>query len=307
MQIEDFKRWHWVLIALVIGSLMAFSWNMTSPDEKADGRGTSAFEYLGNIIRQKTGNGDVWVRQTLIYPPQDKIDGTTGKIGKANYVVCSMLTPMPDGKYKYLVKHFTADIPFKVGNIPPKSDTYSIRDYLDENKKTFPETVEYRYAWWATHNAQYVLWMGGSVLLIGGVWPSLVGLMTGAGLGRPKREKSEEYDISRFGKSVTSAKNPDPVKVGMSSADSDQLRNVQEQLERNVSGMQMTNGEPASAGGSATSGLTSAQVKTLSGTSEPLAPAKPVDDGKPKEYGGEYYPVAKTGVHVDQAEETKKR
>src|SRR4051794_7687074 len=128
MQIEDFKRWHWMGIALVIGALMAVMWNMTSPDEKGDGRGTSSFEFVGNVARQKTSEGYTWVRQTVVYPPSEKLDPTTGQVGKANYVVCAMLTPLPNGKYKYLVKHFTADIPFKVGNTPPKSDTYSVLD-----------------------------------------------------------------------------------------------------------------------------------------------------------------------------------
>src|SRR5437667_5969116 len=101
-----------------------------------------------------------------------------------------------NGKYHYSVKHFTADVPFKVANIQPKSDTYSILDYLAETKQAFPDVVEYRYAWWAAPRAQYVLWMGGALLLIGGVWPSLVNLMIGAGMGSPKRDKqTDAYEL----------------------------------------------------------------------------------------------------------------
>jgi hypothetical protein len=297
MQIEDFKRWHWILISLVIGSLMAFCWNLTPPDEKADGRGTSAFEFVGNLTRQKTGNGYAWIRQTLIYPPEERLDPTTGKIGYANYVTCSMLTPLPDGKYRYMIKHFTADIPFKIGNQPAKSETYSIKDYLAEMKSTFPSEVEYRYAWWAAPKMQYILWMGGAVLLIGGLWPSLVSLMIGAGLGGHK-EKKDDYDLSRFGKSREPAKSAMPVKPAVTDADMQKLRDLEDQLESNVAGMQMT-------GGVAASGVTSAAnapVKVLSGGSEPAKTVAPTEPEEPREYTGEYYPVVKPHHH----EETQK-
>src|SRR5207244_2481957 len=115
-------------------------------------------------------------------------DPNTGQIRQVNFVVCSLLTPEPNGKYKYKPVHFAAEIPFKVVNlVKPKSDIYSIRDYLAEVKERFPD-VQYRYAWWTQPKAQFGLWMGGAVLLIGGVWPSLVNLMIGAGLGRPHKE-----------------------------------------------------------------------------------------------------------------------
>ena len=298
MQIEDFKRWHWILIALVIGGLMGFCWNLTPPDEKADGRGTSALEFVGNLTRQKTSQGYTWVRQTLVYPPEERVDPTTGKTGFANYVVCSMLTPLPDGKYKYMVKHFTADVPFKVGNIQPKSDQYSIRDYLKETKEAFPEVVDYRYAWWSAPRMQYILWMGAALLLIGGLWPTLVNLMIGAGLGGHKHEKKDEYDLDRFGKSKEPAKSATPVKAGMSNADMQKLRDLQDHLADNVSGMELTGGVATSVATSSAPGT----VKALGGSSEPLKPVAPTEPEEPKEYMGEYYPVVKPH-HV---EETKK-
>jgi hypothetical protein len=292
MQIEDLKRWHWVAIALVIGALMGMMWNMTSPDEKGDGRGTSAFEFVGNIARQKTSNGYTWIRQTVVYPPEEHADPVTEKTVKTNYVICSMLTALPNGKYKYEVKHFSADIPFKVGNIQPKSETYSIRDYLAETKAAFPELVDYKYAWWAAPKAQYMLWMTGAVLLIGGVWPSLVNLMIGAGMGRPKSEKKDEYDLSRFGNSLKPTKKVEAAKPTISAADSQRLQDLQEQLAQNVSGMELTAGEVGSTAGPASSAQV---VKPLTGSGEPLKPVVSNQPEEPREYTGEFYPVVKTG------------
>lgn len=291
MQIEDFKRWHWVLISLAIGALLAYARTMIAPDEASAGRGIAAIEFAQNVARPKTGNGYDWVKQLTIYPTQTITDPGSGQLRQVNFAVCNMLTPLPNGKYQYKPVHFTAEIPFKVGNIQPKNDTYSIRDYLAEVKQAFPD-VQYRYAWWTQPRAQFGIWIGGAVLLIGGVWPSLVSLMIGAGLGRPHKEKTDEYDLERFSKSKPT-KAPEPVaKPVMSAAEAQKLRDMQDQMEKDLAaaGMQMTGapGEVASAAGSPSS----TPVKALTGAAvEPVGIAK-ADDG-PKEYTGEFYPVAK--------------
>src|SRR4051812_41234378 len=208
MQIEDFKRWHWVVISLAIGALLAYGRTMLSPDESGTGRGIAAVEVGENVARPKSRNGDDWIKQLTIYPTQTIVDASTGQMRQVNFVVCSLLTPLPNGKYQYKPVHFTAEIPFKVGNINPTSNTYSIRDYLTEVKERFPD-LQYRYAWWTQPRAQFGIWMGGAVLLIGGVWPSLVSLMIGAGLGRPHKEKTDDYDLERFSKSKPT-KAPEP-------------------------------------------------------------------------------------------------
>jgi hypothetical protein len=296
MQIEDFKRWHWVLISLAIGALLAYARTMLSPDEVGTGRGISPNEFAQNVARPKTGNGYDWVKQITIYPTQTIVDPSSEQTRQVNFVVCNLLTPLPNGKYQYKPVHFTAEIPFKVGNTKPMSDTYSVRDYLAEVKDRFPD-VQYRYAWWTQPRAQFGIWMGGAVLLIGGLWPSLVSLLIGAGLGRPHKEKTDEYDLERFSKSKPS-KAPEPVaKAGMSAAEAQKLRDMQDQMEKDLAaaGMQMTSGgEPASAGGPASS----APVKALTGTAVEPVEAPKADD-EPKEYKGEFYPVAKPHHHEE--------
>src|SRR5437660_10232593 len=111
MEIEDFKRWHWVLIALVIGGLLAYARTWIAPDEQGNGRGIAALEFVQNVARPKTGNGYAWVTQLTVYPPEAVPDPNTGQIRQVNFVVCSLLTPEPNGKYKYKPVHFAAEIP----------------------------------------------------------------------------------------------------------------------------------------------------------------------------------------------------
>ena len=77
------------------------------------------------------------------------------------------------------------------------------------------------------------IWGGGAVLLIGGVWPTLLSVMIGAGLGRPKSEKKDDYDLDRFSRSAPeeAAK---PSARTVSADDQEKLRKLRETLERNL-------------------------------------------------------------------------
>jgi hypothetical protein len=221
-----------------------------------------------------------------------------------SFVTCELLINTGKGKGHYEARNFNAEIPFKVqGQVEPKGENYSVRDYLTELKKT-NENVEFRYAWWWQKNSQFAIWIGGSLVLIGGIWPSMVSLMIGAGLGRPKKSKEEkEYDLDRFGKYKEPSKPAIAVKAGMSAAESRRLEEMQDKMEADLAaaGMQMTsaNGEAASAAGSSATG-----VKKLTGAAVEVAPAIKPEDTEPREYTGEFYPVVKAH-HAEEPKETK--
>lgn len=294
MQIEDFKRWHWVLISLVVGGLLAYMHTIVGPDEQGGGRGITAGDFVYNASRPKTGNGFEWVKNLTVYPPQNVVDPTNAKAKQVNYVSGLLLTMLPNGKGQYKPVHLIAEVPFKAGNgAVPKSDSYSVLDFLNETKERAPD-LHFKFAWWAQPKAQYALWMSGALLLIGGVWPTLINLMIGAGFARPKTPK-EDYDLDRF--SSAPEKAAAAAKPGMSNADNERLRNMQGQLEADLaaSGMQMTGAGSAgaAAGGSA------APVKQLSATaSDPIVLTQAEQEAK--EYGGDYYPVVKPHHHVDE-------
>ena len=98
---------------------------------------------------------------------------------------------------KYNPYQLIADVPFKMaGSAPAPRADFTIRDYIDQLRKNHSE-ITYRYAWWNLPTAAAAIWGGGAVLLIGGIWPTLVSLMIGAGLGR-KKDQESEYDLDRF-------------------------------------------------------------------------------------------------------------
>jgi hypothetical protein len=298
MELEDFKRWHWVVISLAIGALLGYARTWSSPDETSSRRGISAYEFAQQMNRPKTGNGYAWISDVTIYPPETTFDGATNKEKQVNFVTCTLLKQTAPTKAKPEQVQFMADIPFKVlGFSDPKSDRYSVRDYLTDMKKDHEE-IQFKYAWWRQSRTEMAIWMGGSLVLIGGIWPSVVSVMIGAGLGRPKKDKSEEeYDLDRFGKHKEPSKPAVAVKPGMTASEAQQLSDMQAEMEKNLAaaGMAMTSGaggEVAAATGSATG------VKKLTGGPVEVAAAGTGAPEEPREYTGEYYPVVK--AHHDE-------
>src|SRR5207248_1549758 len=88
------------------------------------------------------------------------------------------------------------------------------------------------FAWWYLPWAIALLWGGGAVVLIGGIWPTALNLMIGAGLGR-KKEKEPDYDLDRFKGGPEPAAAPSG-RVAPTAADHQQLKALEESLQRNI-------------------------------------------------------------------------
>jgi hypothetical protein len=295
MQIEDFKRWHWIAISIVVGAALSYLW-LNLPAGEMDGarRGISGAELFRDLQLGKTDKGFPLIQNLVINPAQSTTEVGTDKLVRTNYVTGEYLEPTKPGKGMYRRFSITAEVPFKPpGARAAPNETYTIRDHIDQLAKSHPD-IRYRYAWWNMPAAIVAIWGGGSLLLIGGVWPTVLGLMIGAGLGRPKTEKKEEYNLDRVGQ--TSAEEEDiTVKPGaktVTAEDHDKLRQLQETLERNLAAAGVTQTAPAD-----TPAAGATPVKKLDGVPLESAAALQNQDNAPKQYGGEFYPVVRPGHH----------
>lgn len=172
-------------------------------------------------------------------------------------------------------------------NPPAQVDpNYTVADYLLEVKSANPG-VDYSHRWWDEEPLRSAIWALGGAVVIGGIWPSIISLLIGAGFAR-KSEKDPDYDLSRFGKGQTPATMP--AKAEPTEAELARLRQLEEELERNLAAGVET--PPAD---SSTESTPAAQpLRVLSaGPIEPAASTeKPPED---KQYSGEFYP---TVTHV---------
>jgi len=271
--IQDLKRWHWVLIAIGVGLALSYVWSSVEWDENLPTIGQRDFE-AGLVVK---------------FPQQGHLDNVT------------VMPPVQGGMYKIVAEQvrntktpgvvdlrpvaFVAESPYKAGQWRGEGESFpNVIEYLKSVKQNEPD-VSWKYAWYKQTWAIYALWTGASILLIGGVWPSIVSLMVGAGLGFKKEDKGPEYDLARF-------KGEEQKKPGArpetTAADMQHLHELEDELEKKLAaqraGMPIPEDETVGAGANG-----SGQVRKLDGG--PLESAGPQGPGEEHEYKGEFYPV----------------
>jgi hypothetical protein len=160
----------------------------------------------------------------------------------------------------------------------PRPD-YSVRDYLTDVAKEHKH-VSFRYAWWKEPKATLALWTMGGLVLVGGVWPTVVNLLVGAGFGR-RREKDPEYDLDRFQGEPEVVKPAPPATVGME----DHLRELEEELAQNLKA------------GVATTAAPQPEQPVAKLTGEKLQVEATPEVEEHKEYKGDFYPVVRKVEH----------
>jgi hypothetical protein len=169
----------------------------------------------------------------------------------------------------------------------------TVTDLLDEAAADGIH-VGYRRAWWEAPRYVYEIWIGGSVLLIGVIWPAILRTMQKGGLGRvtapsylARKEKTgKPWKAGKPGKPE-----PEKKKVGITEEDLEQVKNMSKNLEESLrasGALTPTAVAPAVPTGTAPA---AAGVKKLTGGAMESGGGGQ-DESKPKEFtGGEFYPV----------------
>ena len=276
MGLEDLKRWHWVLIGLLLGAALGYArvW-------LGDARPPAERVYVSQE----------WFEQELRKPPESGLEAfprvkdiEVRRDGGDNggHVVSMQVLLRQDKhglEWDYRGRVFrSAGAPYKpliaAAGAPPGPD-YTVLDYLRDVSRA-DARVTFRYVWWDGPIATVALWTAGTVLVVGGVWPTVVSLLVGAGFGRAGTADSA-YDLGRF-KGETPR--PATASVGVSGMgpDGSGAMGPDEDL--------VTTGPPADT-------TPVAPVRALDGL-EPVA-AAPQGQQEEKDYRGEFYPVAREG------------
>lgn len=169
-----------------------------------------------------------------------------------------------------------------VGEVELIDPAYTLADFLADAKRQNPSLeYGYQYAW--DPRFAYPGAVLASLIVIGGIWPSVLALLIGAGFGPAQKET---YDLSRF---KGGAEEKKPARAGPTEADQAKVRELADELEKKLLAEAGARGVAEGAGASADE----APVKELV-----MAPVEAPVEAKAevsKEYGGEYYPVARKG------------
>ena len=269
MHIEDIKRWHWAVVGVIVGLAMGYVWTSMSGQGNLPTLGADDFER--GLMSAENSDGSL---KTITIMP---LSSDRKHLVIADVVVDRGVA----GKRDLQRRALATDVPYRAGAWRGADEQYpNVIEFLKEIKKNNPQTPDFKYAWFRETWAVYSLWTSACVLLIGGVWPSVISLMVGAGLGFHKEEKGPDYDLSRF-KSEAAKK---AGATGPTAADMDQLHKLDDELERKLAGdgagVAVGAGQGAAANG---------EARKLDGG--PLEAATSAGPGEEHEYKGEFYPV----------------
>ena len=261
MSLQNLKRWHWVLISLIVGAVLGNIRHFAmSPDLDTRGSMTQReFEMAlaRNKAAKESGNRTQAIFSTIVVTrisdprdrkkPAHKVDVQYWSGSRWD------TTRREDGKAEIVTrpKMFIAPIPFHPAGgkadagshykgstlqrlaetlrLKPKEETGTVIDYLAQVGPA--SGIEYSYKWHHDRKVQMAGWMSASFVLVGLIWPTLVNLMYFGSLTRPKDET---------GVSLWNVKNPSASaktdKPAVSQAEQDKLSALEAELTAKLGG-----------------------------------------------------------------------
>ncbi|HTW95970.1 MAG TPA: hypothetical protein VMD30_14300 [Tepidisphaeraceae bacterium] len=182
--------------------------------------------------------------------------------------------------------------PFRVGRpfvIPwDPAVNHTVLDYLSACKKVYP-WVNYRFGWWKLPNVEKVIYIGGTFLIVGIIWPTFLWSLTTLGMGKPPKET---YDLSRFGRGKPEPKKEAQPANVLTDDDKKRLEEMEATLTASLAG-----------------GLGQRQAEEEKKADAPVRKLSPGTADQPKvvetqaetkTYEGKFYPVAKGAVGANE-------
>jgi len=282
MGIENIKRWQWMILGVLVGLGFAFMNQASLPgNDNWSGRkvGQATFERLA---KEKPVAGNPVVKSLRLFPAQ--VSPATGK--RVVVVQFDQLIQTKDPQvWEYVPTRFEAVEPYVPTRGPRPAADLTVEQYVAEVARENPALVS-RYAWWTEPKWAYTVWGGGGLVVIGIIWPTVVNLLIGAGLGRPPKPK-EKYDLSRFKSAPALA--PKPVVSDMGA-----LEMLNASLEKELEAAGVLGNRPTDPDDSVAGEQV---IKALNAGPLDAPPETKTDPGKPSEHfkGGVFYPVARGG------------
>jgi hypothetical protein len=154
----DLKRWHWLLIGLLLGPLLAYCQVVRRQVNgfEGDSLHRPTFErYMRECNRPAGGSQNIVVHP---HPLKDRWHIVTGQRYAAN-------------SDEATAWWFEAQSPYLEGS--QQRRYANVMEFL-QSAGADHSPVPYRWAWWERSDLQVPLWLAGAVLFFGIVWPNLL-------------------------------------------------------------------------------------------------------------------------------------
>ena len=270
MNLQTLHRWHWIAIGAALGLCVGLARLMARANQPIGGDDFVSQAEFERGLRLPPLMGKPYLSGIVVHPGSE-----------VQVVTFSQLDPET---LRYQERRFAAAKPYQpLGSSAPPRGDYSATDFLGGLAANNP-AIRFRFAWWDAPAAALSLSALLGAAVVGGVWPTLLRLMVGAGLSRNAKEA--EYDLDRF------HHGPEPARQNaVTEEDRRRLEELEAEMLRAMQGEALVQ-ESATAA----SGPTVRKLRHLSGSvNEPATADATADPGK--EFLGEYYPVERHAPH----------
>ena len=307
MQIERIRRWQWCVIGAGLGALVAAVSLASGPREAWDTRNnTGGPQILEKQLLHRTDPSRrkvAGVRNFKVHPAIEMpLPGVReGNTSFASYEVLLRRDKDPvtcDVVPRILILEQQTSAKSVVGDLNGLSvEGYlaKLKAFTDKANKEHPGAVftfTYRSSWLETAKGAFTVYPLGGLVLIGGVWPSVLRLLVKAGYGSGAADDAFDLSTYKPGRGESAGRRPT-----VTQADADELARLEAELEAKLRsgdvGATVASTDDPAAG---TGGAKKPPVPVLD--AGPLEVAKEAGrPGEPKGFGadqGDYYP---TEVH----------
>lgn len=316
MGIENIKRWHWCIIGIIVGCIVASVSIWAGPKEKANTVSIMFQDFESQVLYGRTFRGRRLVTDIRNFRVHPAVETQTDDMTDAVTYDFTIRDPIPDKPgYESISRASGRVLMAQPGTIALDGkrgggkyvsvlgniEGLTTRQYVEKlaefvrnnkDKKGYERAtqIQLKTAWIEIPKWAYTAYGVGGFVVIGLIWPTILNLLIGAGLGRAPREP--EYDLSRFKGDSKSAEKAKPV---VTDEDMDKLKTLEEELEASLREGAFER-QPVTA----TAGKAEPEIKKLTGA--PLEGPKE-EAAKPeahKDFGadqGDYYPTEVHGKH----------
>src|SRR5688572_8609675 len=165
MRIEDLKRWHWVVVGLVLGLAMAYAQVGLGMEGFAAQRATVSQMIFERELNAEPVQGHAILSDIVVYR-----DGNDYTVKMKRFLQKDRNDPAVwvyrDSAFHAKGKPYTPlnGRQNRSGASAPRPD-YTVLDYLKDRAAQDPN-IKFNYAWWKEPKATFAIWTIGSVVVI---------------------------------------------------------------------------------------------------------------------------------------------
>lgn len=186
MWLAAIKRRHWIAIALLVGAAfgLAYATDEDPSGVNINGRGVllaDQQQFENGLVQDYNGNR-LFSRPTVYSQWISDADGNKRRVDLVTGLYWDGHLAVRDGNEiaDWLPRTFVALRPYR--STLTGMEYPSVLDFLIDVRHRYG--VSFHYAWWATHPMLWSLAL--SLLLIGGIWPTVINLLVFGRLARPR-------------------------------------------------------------------------------------------------------------------------